>query len=132
MKDSAHRPLIWIPIRDYRRLQGMVQDRAGRVDRLLRDEMDRAIVCRDSDLPDRVVRVGDRVMFRRDAQLSPEWARLSFEDDAADAADGTVSIASTLGAALLGLREGSRMSYLDQDGTSRLLCVERVIPMDRH
>ena len=41
---------------------------------------------------------------------------------------GQISVASPLGVALLGLREGARMPYVDADGTEHWLSVERVLP----
>jgi len=129
MTDGMERPLIWIGRADFSRLlramdRLMVQ--APEVSAFLSRELDRAIVRSEGDLPRTIVRMGTRVLFRRTEDAPPEWGELVYPDEVA--MDGQVSIASPVGAALLGLREGARMPYVDADGDTRCLLVERVSP----
>ena len=127
MSDMGERPLIWIGFADYvRLLKAMEEPEAWRPDvsAFLRRELDRAIVRRDGELPRAVVRMGTRVLFRRDDGAAAEWGTLAFPEDADG--DEAVSIASPLGAALLGLRHGASITYPDGAATRRL-SVERVL-----
>ncbi|WP_247878121.1 hypothetical protein [Azospirillum sp. TSO22-1] len=70
--------------------------------------------------------MSSRVLFRRADGMPLEWGELAYPDQ--PPGDGRVTVASPLGVALLGLREGARMPYVDADGTRRWLSVERVLP----
>jgi len=127
MSDRGERPLIWVGFADYVRLLKAMEDPAAwrpDVSAFLRGELDRAIVRPDGELPRAVVRMGTRVLFRRDDGAATEWGKLAFPEQAAG--DGVVSVASALGAALLGLRQGACMTYADGAKTRRL-SVERVL-----
>ncbi|MBP2227851.1 regulator of nucleoside diphosphate kinase [Azospirillum agricola] len=129
MTEGADHPLIWIGRADYGRLLRAAEGLAARAPELsavLSRELERAIVRPDADLPRTVVRMGSRALFRRAEGVSAEWGVLVYPDQ--PATEGRISVASPLGAALIGLREGDRMAYLDADGTTRRLSVERVLP----
>ncbi len=129
MNEGADRPLIWIGRADYGRLLRAMDQLAADapdVSAFLSRELDRAIVRPDGDLPRTIVRMGSRVLFHRADGMPSEWGELAYPDQAP--AEGQITIASPLGAALLGLREGARMSYIDADGIVRCLTVERVLP----
>lgn len=129
MTEGADRPLIWIGRADYGRLLRAVDGLAARtpaVSAFLSGELARAIVRPDGELPRTIVRMGSRVLFRRADGMPLEWGELAYPDQ--PAGDGRITVASPLGVALLGLREGARMPYVDADGTGRWLSVERVLP----
>lgn len=129
MTEGADRPLIWIGRTDYGRLlwaMDRLSVQAPDVSAFLSRELDRAIVRREGDLPRMIVRMGSRVLFRRDDGMPCEWGKLVYPDQSAT--EGQISLASRLGVALLGLREGARMPYSDADATMRWLSVERVLP----
>lgn len=129
MTEGADRPLIWIGRSDYGRLLRAVDwlaARAPEVSALLSGELARAIVRPDGDLPPMIVRMRSRVLFRRADGMPFEWGELAYPDQAPE--DGRITIASPLGVALLGLRDGARMPYADADGTQHWLSVARVLP----
>ena len=129
MIEGADRPLIWIGRTEYGRLLRAMDRLAGQapdVSAFLSRELDRAIVRPEGDLPRTIVRMGSRVLFRRDDGLPFEWGELVYPDQSPT--EGQITVASPLGVALLGLREGARMPYGDADGTTRWLSVERVLP----
>ena len=129
MIEGADRPLIWIGRTDYGRLlraMDRLAVQAPEVLAFLSRELDRAIVRPEGDLPRTIVRMGSRVLFRRDDDLPFEWGELAYPDQ--PPTEGQITVASPLGVALLGLREGARMPYVDADGTTRWLSVERVLP----
>lgn len=117
----AEYPTIWIQRSDYHRLAGLVASQAQPV---LAGELERAIVCHAGDMPTSVVRMGARVVFRRDLDAPLEWAELVFPDQATG--EGRISVTSPLGAAMIGLRRGARMAYQDVDGRRRHVVIERV------
>lgn len=129
MNEGADRPLIWIGRADYGRLlraMDRLAVQAPDVSAFLSRELERAIVRADGDLPQTIVRMGSRVLFRRDDGLPPEWGTLVYPDQ--PLTQGQITVASPLGVALLGLREGARMPFTNADGTTRWLSVERVLP----
>lgn len=113
-------PLIWIERSDYLRLLSVRAEACA----LLGRELERAIVLAAADMPAAVIRVGDRVCYRLDDGAAC-WADLILQA-AATGADA-VSVTSSLGAALVGLRAGSAIDYLDDQGRPRRLFVERVV-----
>lgn len=129
MTEGADRPLIWIGRTDYGRLlraRDRLAVQAPHVSAFLSRELDRAIVRPEGDLPRTIVRMGSRVLFRRGDDMPSEWGELVYPD--CSPMEGRISVASSLGVALLGLREGARMPYGDEDGTTHWLSVERVLP----
>ncbi|WP_454020001.1 GreA/GreB family elongation factor [Azospirillum sp. Marseille-Q6669] len=129
MTEGADRPLIWIGRTDYGRLlraMGRLAVQAPDVSALLSRELDRAIVRREGDLPRTIVGMGSRVLFLRDDDMPCERGKPVHPDQSA--IEGQISLASPLGVALPGLREGARMPYSDADATMRWLSVERVLP----
>lgn len=129
MTVGADRPLIWIERTDYGRLlraMDRLDAQAPDVSAFLSRELDRAIVRSEGDLPRTIVRMGSRVLFRRDDDMALEWGELVYPDQ--PPGDGLITVGSPLGVALLGLREGARMPYADADGTERWLSVERILP----
>jgi regulator of nucleoside diphosphate kinase len=129
MTEGAERPLIWIERADYGRLLRAVDGLAAQapdVSAFLSRELDRAIVRPEGDLPRTIVRMGSRVLFRRADDMPFEWGELAYPDQLPS--EGRITVASPLGVALLGLREGARMPYIDADGTKRWLSVGRVLP----
>ncbi len=129
MIEGTDRPLIWIGRTDYGRLlraMDRLADQAPDVSAFLSRELERAIVRPEGDLPRTIVRMGSRVLFRRDDDVQSEWGELVYPDELPT--EGQITVASPLGVALLGLREGARMPYSDADGTTRWLSVERVLP----
>lgn len=129
----AEHPTIWIQRSDYHRLAGLASAQGLSQ---LAGELARAIVCHAGDMPTAVVRMGARVVFRRDLDAPLEWAELVFPDQATDhtlspplsptPGEGRVSVTSPLGAAMIGLRAGARMAYQDADGRRRHVVIERV------
>lgn len=129
MIEGIDRPLIWIGRMDYGRLlraMDRLAVQAPDVSAFLSKELERAIVRPEGDLPRTIVRMGSRVLFRRDDGVPSEWGELVYPDRLPT--EGQITVASPLGVALLGLREGARMPYSDADGTTRWLSVERVLP----
>lgn len=113
-------PLIWIERSDYVRLLPLARSD----ETLLAQEMARAIVCGADEMPSAVAKVGDRIGYRHDGGPL-RWTDLVYPEQAEGPA--RVCVTSSLGAALIGMRAGSTMDYLNDHGEQRHLVVEHVV-----
>lgn len=122
-------PPIYVSLRDFGRLERLARvgpdDCDEAVARFLAAELDRAIICYDAELPDDVVTMRSRVRFRTEPNGEAESRVLVYPEDY-DPSGAALSILSPLGVALLGLREGSAMSYDTLHGGPRQVIVEEV------
>jgi len=95
---------------------------------LLLQEVGRAELRDSVSIPLDVVNIGSKVTFRYDdtgkratlCVVYPEHAKLS---------EGRVSVLTPIGAPLIGLAEGQRMSWRRKDGTHRTITVLTVSPV---
>jgi hypothetical protein len=120
-------PPIIVHSHDYNELvlAGTLAHRQGRPHaRFLLAELRRATLCRCEEFPDGVVAIGSRVTYRLKGIEAALTGTLVFEHDA-DRCPGSVSIASPVGTALLGLRVGDRMPF-QWDGQESEVLVEHV------
>lgn len=128
MIEGTDRPLIWIGCRDYGRLLRAVDRLAVQtpnVSACLFRERNRSIVRPEGDLPWTIVRMGSRVLFRCDDDVPSEWGNPVHPDQPPTV--GQVTVVSSPGVALLGLRKGARMAYSDADGATCSLSVECIL-----
>lgn len=93
------------------------------VGRYLEQELDRAEVVADTVKP--VVRLGSRVRYHDLARAVPVDITLVLPHEA-DIAHGRVSVLTPVGAALIGLSEGQRITYAMPWGQERTLAVVKV------
>lgn len=125
----ADLPPVMVTSNDARRLRAMLSRRRDRIDdavlRFLSSELDRAIVCQPDIMPPNVVTMNSRVFFRRHFGQPVLSRTLVYDEDYA-VVGGTLSVFTPLGAALLGLRDGSRMPYVSREGIRYVAVVERV------
>lgn len=120
-------PIILIP-RDYARLEifARLQLAAGNlVGRFLRRELERAVVCLPEQLPPGVITMRSQVRFALDGAAATTRALVYPEDQLT--IGQCVSIASPLGAAMIGLNEGSVMPFRDHQGEPCQVAIERVV-----
>jgi hypothetical protein len=116
----------YVARRDHAHLTKLVQSWRSSDDpvrRLLAAKLDRGLVCDPDQLPRDVVTIGTRLEFRFRGELERcvlvDPAQQSHLRDA-------ISVASPLGALLLGVLEGRSLRSRDADGTAFALRVERV------
>lgn len=125
----AELPPVMVTSNDARRLRAMISEARGEVDdavlRFLSSELDRAIVCQPDIMPPNVVTMNSRIFFRRHFGQPVLSRTLVYDEDYA-VVGGTLSVFTPLGAALLGLRDGSRMPYVSRDGIRYVAVLERV------
>jgi regulator of nucleoside diphosphate kinase len=93
-------------------------------DRLLQ-EIERARVLPTDELPKQVVNIGSEVTFREDANGREQTVTLVLPPDA-DISAGRVSVVTPIGAALIGLAQGSSIRWQARDGETREMTIVRV------
>lgn len=122
-------PPVYISTRHYGRLDQLARiglPSGHPVARFLVSELERAIVCRPEDLPPDVVTPGSRVTFRLDGERSSE-TRILVYPERYEPSGQCVSVVNPVGAALLGIRAGNAMPFVDLDGRPVHIRVERIV-----
>jgi regulator of nucleoside diphosphate kinase len=106
---QAHEPAILLIETDFAELSRLAQDHSDTpVVRFLSHELDRARVVRQTDK--KVVRLGSRVLYHDLSKPVATEITLVLPQDA-DVRNHFVSILTPIGAALIGLEEGQRISF---------------------
>jgi regulator of nucleoside diphosphate kinase len=113
LADAEHEILMSLASEADERLPG--------VGEALLSELDRAEVVAEDDLPDDVVRMGSTVSFRSDDGQEREVTIVY--PAKADIAEGKISVMTPIGAALIGLKQGSSMNWTARDGREQRLTV---------
>lgn len=123
-------PHITLTRRDVGRLDALlgsaVLDRIGKVGEFLLDELTRAKIVADDQAPPTLVTMNATVRFRDEESGRVSVAKLAYPQDAV-AREGTVSVLTPVGAALLGLSEGQSITYETLDGRLKTLAVIEVL-----
>jgi regulator of nucleoside diphosphate kinase len=121
---TTREPLLTLVRDDFEKLSKLAA-LAGEtaVGRFLEHELDRAEVVPETSK--RVVRLGSRVRYHDLARPSPVDITLVLPHDA-DISHGRVSVLTPVGAALIGLSEGQRITYTMPWGQERTLAVVKV------
>lgn len=113
---------------DYQKLTAYVQRPSGALARAaesLLEELERAKVLPQDELPPNCVRMGSTVTFST-SDGTNRTVQLVFPEDA-DIAQNRVSVLTPIGAALIGLSEGSSISWSDVNGREHTLTVVKVV-----
>jgi regulator of nucleoside diphosphate kinase len=121
-------PPVYLSTRDYGRLESLASLHLSSdtpIARFLSAELQRAVVCQPNDIFADVVTLNSRVLFRTDTTRYAD-ARVLVYPDRYFPTGQYLSILSPLGVALLGLREGSRMPFVDRQGSRCNVVVEKV------
>lgn len=121
-------PPIYVRSTDFARLEHLARLH-GRADdpavRFLLAELDRAIVVRSDWLGSGIVRMHSRVIYRLNGQGEPE-SRILVYPHQFHPTGQYVSVFSSIGAALLGLREGTAISFGVDESDRQEVLVEKV------
>jgi regulator of nucleoside diphosphate kinase len=116
-------PEIFITQDDYRRILSVLeQNRLQAED--LREELARATIVSDAQMPPDAVTMNSTVTFR-DERSSREMKVTLVYPEHANAAEGKISVLAPIGSALLGLRVGQAIEW-PIHGEARLLKVTSV------
>ena len=117
-------PKILLGRTDHQRLQrladALYEKDATAADQLA-EELDRAQVVEDAEVPAKTVRMGSLVTFALDAE--PEQQVTLVFPGEADIAQGRLSILTPVGAALIGLSAGQHIVWPTRSGKDRDLRV---------
>ncbi len=121
----AARPAVFISAPDLDRLLDLLPEvisptAPGAV--LLAEEIARAQVCAEQDMPARIVRLGSWVRYRDLDSGRERRVQLVLPEDA-DADLGKVSILAPIGAALIGLPEDQVLAWREPSGQTRRIQV---------
>ena len=122
------RPAIFLSDCDAARLRAL----AGRAPppseaaALLHEELARAHVCPDQEMPARVVRIGSRMRYRDLRSGAAAEVRIVMPDDAAPER-GAISVLELTGAALIGVPEEQCFRWRDRAGELQALEVVQVL-----
>lgn len=102
-----------------------MEQRSPEVARLILDEIDRARVYAGSKLPSDVVALGSEVTFQDDLTSTSRSVRLVLPSEA-DIEAGRISVMTSVGAGLLGMRVGNEISWPCPDGRPRVIKILEV------
>jgi regulator of nucleoside diphosphate kinase len=98
---------------------------APELSNLALDEIDRAELHSDGELPGDVVAIGSEVEFVAEANGMARRVTLVLPDDA-DIEAGKVSVMTSVGLGLIGLRAGQAIEWPRPDGAPRTLRIKSV------
>ena len=114
-------PAILLSRADFDALDRLVGDLPGTGPAgLLQQELDRAEVCDDADMPKDVVGLNRWLHYADDRHPEVRRVQLVLPREA-DIDAGRVSILSHVGAGLIGLKEGESINWPDPSGETRKL-----------
>ena len=112
---------------EYERLTDLASasmERLPDVAQELLDELERAQIVADKDVPKDVVRMGSTVTFKSDDGHTRTLKLVYPADESLD--DHRISIMTPVGAALIGLGTGQSISWTARDGKHHRLTVTKV------
>jgi regulator of nucleoside diphosphate kinase len=125
LEEIRARPPIILSADDYERLSALAHAARKRMPDLaadLAEEIGRAHVLAKGTDPEHVVRMNSEVEFRDDTTARVQTLRLVYPE-AADIAEGKISVLTPVGTALIGLPEGRSISWEGPRGEPRQLTV---------
>ncbi|HEU6442310.1 MAG TPA: GreA/GreB family elongation factor [Microvirga sp.] len=121
-------PPITLAANDYNRLlfTAMIRQKHNRrAQDFLLKELRRAEVCHPAALPENVVSTNCRVIYRVDDEPKSRAHLLVHPEDLVWPG-AEISVTTPLGTALLGLRIGDRMAFVETDGSVHEVYVEGI------
>jgi len=123
---SSAKPKLVIDADLYPRLLAVAEGARKQMPELadqLIEEIERAQLCAAGEMPPNVVTIGSEVTFRDGERMSTLRVVLPHE---ADIDRGRVSVVTPIGAALLGLAAGQKITWQMPDGREKLIEVVSV------
>ena len=124
----AAMPEIHLSQSDYERVESLalsLERHSPALARTILEEIERAEVHADDDLPENVVSIGSEVEFVDESQGTSRRVTLVLPAEA-DIEAGKVSIMTSVGAGLIGLAEGQSIDWPCPDGRARRLKIKSV------
>lgn len=127
-RTGSKKPPIHLSESDYDTIADLalrMEQRSPELATLILDEIERARISAPSDLPPDVVALGSEVVFADDLTSAERRIRLVLPADA-DIGAGKVSVMTSVGAGLIGMRAGSEINWPCPDGRPRVLKILEV------
>lgn len=115
-------PVITIAASDYDRLVELAGDAPAPLSSYLSRELVRAQIVADAELDNQTARVGSRVTYRDEPSGRTRTVTLAWPHEA-DVEQGRISIVTSVGAALLGMRPRNSIDWPAPLGGPRRLTV---------
>lgn len=122
------KPPLVVSASDYERLAGLgaaALEHSPEVGQALLDELDRARIVVDGEVPANVVGMNSEVTYRDETTSRIRNVRLVYPIEA-DIGEGRISVVTPIGAALIGVAEGYSISWRTRPGDRRVLSVLHV------
>jgi len=127
---ASRRPPIILAETEAERLSALalqMEHRSPFAASLLLDEIERAELRPDAEVPADVVRMRSTVVFFDDSHGTTRTVQVVYPTEA-DVAAGRISVMAPVGAGLIGLAAGQSIRWPDRDGRERSLRILRVLP----
>lgn len=118
-------PPIHLSVSDYNVLAELalrMEARDPSLSRTILEELNRADIHDDDELPEAVVRIGSDVTFRDNNTDVQRTVRLVMPADA-DIEAGKISVMTSVGAGLIGMQVGGKIDWPCPDGRPRSLTI---------
>jgi regulator of nucleoside diphosphate kinase len=122
----AQQPSLFITQQDFDKLSKLVENTRTDTADLLADELDRATILPQQEIPPNVVTMNSTVRFQDAATGAESEVTLVFPQDAT-AGRSRISVLAPVGAALIGLRVGDLISWPVPNGRVRQLKATAVL-----
>lgn len=110
---------------DFQKITSLIKVSESEIAELLEQEMDRAMVVADDELPEDVVAMNSKVTFK-DMDTNKESVAILVYPQDAKIEEGKVSILAPIGAALIGLRVEQFIEWPMPNGKNKRLIVVSV------
>lgn len=119
---------IIITQQDFEKLLGLVKVIDSETSELLEDELNRAKIVTEDQMPKDVVYMGSYVSFVDEATQKETQVQLVFPNEALDKSEAhiKVSVLAPVGAALIGLKVGQNIDWPLPNGSIKTLKVTSV------
>ena len=114
---------IYITEKDYERLSLLIQHSDTRAASQLEEELARAKVVPQDQIPKNIVTMNSKVRFKDEVSDKESEVTLVYPQDA-DVTKSQVSILAPVGLALIGLKEGQSIEWPMPNGVRKLKVVE--------
>ena len=111
-------PKLVLSNEDFKKLSALVASQRAEAVEMLEEEIGRALVLPESDVPEDVVSMDSAVRVRDLHSGAEHEYRLVFPHEA-NASEGRISVLAPLGVALIGLKQSDEYGFLAPDGRRR-------------
>ncbi|WII72123.1 nucleoside diphosphate kinase regulator [Bdellovibrio sp. 22V] len=123
---TTEQPRILVTDQDFHRLTALVSQVEGRWAEALEEELGRANVISQKEIPTNVVTMNSRVKFLDESTGQESEMTLVYPQDA-KLEEGRISILAPVGIALLGLSSGQSIDWKLPNGSIKKLKVQDVV-----